>query len=136
MVVCPIVTLMLINNVPSISIGVIFRLFLTKYNYLHPPDVAGFCHGGHNSQSSHIFYYKKYIHFFRGLTLRHMDITTKNIQKLISYIDGIIHPNTTKYKLIKISRLPKLNIIQSLLQTLNPNFSFDVLVNYYCVPNK
>ena len=63
----------------------------TKYNHLQPPDAAAFCHGGCNSLSSHVFLYKKHIHFFRGLTLRHMYVVTKNKQKVIFQLNEIIH---------------------------------------------
>ena len=55
--------------------------FLQKYNHLQSPELDGFCHGGHNSYSSSIFQYKSYILFFRSLTLRHMNIGTKNANK-------------------------------------------------------
>ena len=80
-------------------IGLIVILFFCKklqiYNHIQPPDAANAPHGGNNLQPRHIFYYEEYIYFFRGLTLRHMCISNKNI-KTIFQINGIIHPNTTE----------------------------------------
>ena len=56
-----------------------FTKMFTKYNHIQNPRRADVFHGGHNSEPSHIFYYGKYIHIFRGLILRHPYITTKNV---------------------------------------------------------
>ena len=69
-------------------IGQIFRLFLYKYSqkytHIQPPYKAYFCHGRRDSSSGHIIYYNDYTLFLRDLLLRHMNITTKKIQKLFT----------------------------------------------------
>ena len=62
------------------QIVIFLQKYSQKYNHLQPSDASGFWHGGHNSESSNIFYYKEYILFLIGLTLRH------------------IYNNTSKYK--------------------------------------
>ena len=51
------------------------------YNCLQPTYADTFSHGGHDSESSHIFYYKNYIHFFGGITVRHIYVTNKKRAK-------------------------------------------------------
>ena len=69
---------------------------LQEYNQLYTTDTSSICHGGCNLESSHNFKYVNYIPSFLGLTLGHMYITTKNVQKQISHINGILRIKTTK----------------------------------------
>ena len=59
------------------------------------------------------FYYKNYLHFLRVFKFKSHIHNHQIYAKIIFHTNRTIHLKTTKWKVMKINRLPKLGTIQS-----------------------